>query len=127
MKQTREIKTFIFSQYFSDGIRITLGVLLPSLLLAQNGHLETGIIISLGALCASIADNPGPAIHKRNGMLFCILFVCVTATLTGFINEQPLLLIFEIPIFCFFFSMFTVYGNRASSIGTAALLIMILT
>jgi len=127
MKQTREIKTFIFSQYFSDGLRITLGVLLPSLLLAQYGELQTGIILSLGAVCVSISDNPGPLIHKRNGMLFCILFVCITAVLTGFINEQPLLLFFEIPLFCFFFSMFSVYGNRASSVGTAVLLIMILT
>jgi uncharacterized membrane protein (TIGR01666 family) len=127
MKQTREIKTFIFSQYFTDGIRITIGVLMPSLILAQYGQLQSGIIISLGALCASIADNPGPLIHKRNGMLFCIAFVAISAVLTGFINEEPLLLMFEIPIFCFFFSMFTVYGNRASSVGTAILLIMILT
>lgn len=127
MKQTRKIKAFIFSQYFSDGLRITLGVLLPSLLLAQYGLLETGIIISLGALCVSIADNPGPVVHKRNGMLFCLCFVCTTAVLTGFINERPLFLTVEIPVLCFFFSMFNVYGNRASSIGTAALLIMILT
>lgn len=127
MKQTREIKTFIFSQYFSDGLRITIGVLMPSLILAQYGQLQSGIIISLGALCASIADNPGPIIHKRNGMLLCIVLASISAILTGFINEQPLLLIFEIPIFCFFFSMFTVYGNRASSVGTAVLLMMILT
>ena len=127
MKQTREIKNFIFSQYFSDGLRITFGVLLPSLIFYHLGHLETGIIISLGAVCVSIVDNPGPVTHKRNGMLFCNLFVFITAVLTGLINEFPILIGIEILVLCFFYSMFSVYGTRASSIGTAALLIMILS
>jgi uncharacterized membrane protein (TIGR01666 family) len=127
MKQSREIKTFIFSQYFSDGLKITLGVLLPSLIFYQLNLLSIGITISLGAVTASIADNPGPISHKRNGMLLSILFVFLTAILTGLINKYPVFIGIEILLLSFFFSMFSVYGNRASSIGTAALLIMILT
>lgn len=127
MRQSREIKTFIFSQYFSEGLRITFGVLLPSLVFFHLDHLEIGLTISLGAVCVSIADNQGPINHKRNGMLFCNLFVFLTTLLTGFINEYPILLGLEIIILCFFYSMFSVYGNRASSIGTAALLVMILS
>ncbi|WP_291402234.1 FUSC family membrane protein [Daejeonella sp.] len=127
MKQSREIKTFIFSQYFSDGLKITLGVLLPSLIFYQLNLLSIGITISLGAFTASIADNPGPINHKRNGMLLSILFVFLTAILTGLINKYPILTGIEIILLSFFFSMFSVYGNRASSIGTAALLVMILT
>lgn len=126
MNQSREIKTFIFSQYFSDGLRITFGVLLPSLIFHQLDQLAIGLTISLGALCVSIADNPGPVIHKRNGMLFCTLFVFLTALLTALINWSPILLGIEILVLCFFFSMFSVYGNRASSVGTAALVIMVL-
>ncbi|WP_395802652.1 FUSC family membrane protein [Daejeonella sp.] len=127
MKQSREIKTFIFSQYFSDGLKITLGVLLPSLIFYQLNLLSIGITISLGAVTASIADNPGPISHKRNGMLLSILFVFLTSILTGLINKYPVFIGIEILLLSFFFSMFSVYGNRASSIGTAALLIMILT
>ncbi len=126
-QQSREIKSFIFSQYFSEGLRITLGVLLPSLIFSQIGHLEIGITISLGALCVSIADSPGPVIHKRNGMLICTLFIFLTAILTGLINKNPILVGIEILVLCFLFSMFSVYGSRASAIGTAALLVMILT
>ena len=126
MIQFRDIKTFIYSQYFSDGLRITLGALLPSLIFNFFGHLEIGITISLGALCVSIADNPGPFIHKRNGMLICNLFIFLTAVLTGLINKYPLLVAAEIVTLCFFFSMFSVYGARASAIGTASLLLMIL-
>jgi uncharacterized membrane protein (TIGR01666 family) len=127
MKQSREIKTFIFSQYFSDGLRITFGVLLPSLIFYQLDLLSIGLTISLGAVCTSIADNQGPINHKRNGMLFCTIFVFSIALLTGLINKYPFLIGIEILLLSFFFSMFSVYGNRASSIGTAALLIMILT
>ena len=126
MKQYREIKSFIFSQYFSEGLRITVGVLLPSLLFAQSGQLTIGLTISLGAFCVSIADNPGPIKHKRNAMLFCSLCIFLTSFLTGLINKNPILVGIEIVLLCFFFSMFSVYGNRASSIGTAALLVMIL-
>jgi uncharacterized membrane protein (TIGR01666 family) len=127
MKQSREIKTFIFSQYFSDGLKITLGVLLPSLIFYQLNLLYIGITISLGAVTASIADNPGPINHKRNGMLLSILFVFLTAIVTGLINKYPVFIGIEIVLLSFFFSMFSVYGNRTSSIGTAALLVMILT
>ncbi|WP_411273432.1 FUSC family membrane protein [Daejeonella sp.] len=127
MNQSREIKSFIFSQYFSDGLRITFGVLLPSLVFYKLDQLSIGLTISLGALCVSIADNPGPLVHKRNGMLFCNLFILITAVLTSLINWSPILIGLEILILCFFFSFFSVYGNRASSIGTAALFIMILT
>jgi uncharacterized membrane protein (TIGR01666 family) len=127
MKQSREIKTFIFSQYFSDGLKITLGVLLPSLIFYQLDLLSIGLTISLGAFSTSIADNPGPINHKRNGMFFCTIFVFFTAVLTGLINKYPILIGIEIVILSFFFSMFSVYGNRTSAIGTAALLIMILS
>ena len=127
MNYTREIKSFIFSHYFSDGLRITIGVLLPSLIFVQLDNLAIGITISLGAFCVSIADNPGPVSHKRNGMLFCLIFLVLTSLLTNYINSYPILIGFEILLLCFFYSMFSIYGNRASSIGTAALLIMILS
>jgi uncharacterized membrane protein (TIGR01666 family) len=127
MEQTKEIKRFLFSQYFSDGLRITFGVLLPPIILAQMGLLETGIIISLGAITTSIPDNPGPVLHKRNAMLACIFFMILVAFTTGTLNQTPLLICLEILVFCFFFSMFNIYGNRASSISTAVLIIMVLT
>lgn len=126
MKQTREIINFIYSQYFADGLRITFGVLLPPLLLSQSGHLEAGIAVSMGAITTSIPDYPGAVIHKRNAMLFSILFMTIVSLLTGLINDYPLLIVAEIFSLCFFFSMFSTFGNRAASIGTGVLIIMII-
>lgn len=125
--RTHSIQRFFFGHYFSDGIRITLGVLLPALIFAQINQFEIGVTISLGALSVSVADNPGPLVHKRNGMLFCNLFIFVIALLMGFLNGHPVLVGITITILSFFFSMFNVYGNRASSIGTAVLVVMVLS
>lgn len=121
-----DFKNFMYTQYFSDGVKITLGILLPSFLLFQLNYLEVGITLSLGAMCASIADSPGPWLHRKNGMIYTILFTFLTALLTALINFNAYLMAVEIFILCFLFSMFYVYGTRAASVGTAALLVMVL-
>ena len=122
----KDIKSFFYSQYFSDGLRITIGVLMPSLIMAQLGHFAMGISLSLGALAVSVVDTPGPLVHKRNGMAICSLCIFITAVTTGFARLNIYTLGLEITIFSFLFSMFTVYGNRAQTIGTGSLLVMIL-
>ncbi|HEY0895634.1 MAG TPA: FUSC family protein, partial [Sphingobacteriaceae bacterium] len=127
MTQTRDIQNFLYSQYFADGIRITIGAVLPSVLLAQFGQLAIGIIVSLGALCASIPDTPGPIVHKRNAMLVTAFLCFITAFLTGWVNTSPVLLSILIFSLAFIYSMFQVFGARASAVGVAALLVMVLT
>jgi uncharacterized membrane protein YccC len=124
--QAQDIKYFFFSQSLSDGIRITLVILLPALICNYFGRLDLGLLISTGALCVSISDAPGPLEHRTNGMLYCIGFVFLMSLLTGFANHHIILLGLLIPGAAFFFTMFTVYGIRASSVGIAALLIMVL-
>lgn len=126
VKQLDDFKNFVYTQYFSDGVKITLGVLLPALIFFQFNLLDIGITLSLGALCVSIADSPGPWLHRKNGMLYTNIFIFFTALLTSFINTNDYLLAIEIFSLCFVFSMFNVYGVRAASVGTAALLIMVL-
>ncbi|WP_420149240.1 FUSC family membrane protein [Spirosoma sp.] len=125
-KPARQVSYFLSSQYFSDGLRITLAILLPALALAQFGQLQAGMTMSLGALNVSISDAPGPVMHRRNGMAASVLISGLVTFITGFARQNPYLLGVEILVFGFFFSMFGVYGNRATAVGTAALLIMIL-
>jgi uncharacterized membrane protein (TIGR01666 family) len=122
---TREIKSFFYSQYFSDGLRITAGILLPSLILLEFNQFELGLTFSLGALCICVIDNPGPVTHKRNSMAVGNVCLFLVAAITGFARLNLYTLGLEITLFSFLFSMFTVYGNRAASVGTCSLLIMI--
>ena len=126
MKQAHKIRYFLFSQYLADGVRITLEIVIPAIVFSYLGHLEIGITLSLGALCVSISDGPGPVVHKRNGMLYCNIFIFISAILTGLCNQNIILMGILILAASFFFTMFSVYGNRATSVGFAALLLMVL-
>ena len=91
-KKAQNVKYFLFSQYLADGIRITLSIILPTIICAAFDKMDMGIIISEGALCVSISDAPGPVQHKSNGMLYSNIFVFLMALLTGFVNDNFLLL-----------------------------------
>ena len=126
-KQARELKGFFYGQAFADGFRITLSILLPALIGFQFNYKTVGMAISLGAFCVSITDAPGPRHHKRNGMLFCSLFIFLVSLLTSVAKASVISMGLEIALVCFLFSMLYVYGSRATSVGSAAILIMILT
>src|SRR5689334_9467788 len=125
--QAREIKYFFYSQAFADGFRTSSAILLPALLGSYFDHFQIGLTISLGCMCVSLTDAPGPVIHKRNGMFFCSAFIFIVAIVTGFARLNIYTLGFEIIATTFFFSMFNVYGTRAASVGNSGILVMILT
>lgn len=123
----RNIHDFLLSTYFTDGLRITFGVLCPSLILAQYGMLQYGMTLSLGALCASIVDSPGPIVHRRNAMLITTGTITLISILVGLTNNNIYFTAIVLVISSFVFSMFFLYGLRAASIGTASLLILVLS
>ncbi|GAB2613213.1 FUSC family membrane protein [Emticicia sediminis] len=125
-KIPNEVKGFVLSQYFGDGLRITFGVVLPSLILAQFDLLKIGISFSLGAVCASIADSPGPITHRRNGMFLTIGLVTIISLLTSLVGLSVYTLGAFVVGLSFLCSMLYVYGPRAASMGVAALLVMII-
>ena len=123
----RNIHDFLLSTYFADGLRITFGVLCPSLILAQFGMLQLGMTLSLGALCISVVDSPGPIVHRRNAMLITTALLFIISILIGVTNKNFYVTGTLLVVCSFIFSMFFLYGNRAASIGTAVLLIMVLS
>jgi uncharacterized membrane protein (TIGR01666 family) len=123
----RNIQDFLLSTYFADGLRITIGVLCPSLILAQFGMLQYGMTLSLGALCISVVDSPGPIVHRRNAMLITTALLFIISILVGITNKNIYVTGTLLVICSFIFSMFFLYGNRAAAIGTAVLLIMVLS
>lgn len=121
----REIESFFYTQYFSDSLRTCLGVLMPALVFNFLGKFETGVILSLGALCVSVVDTPGPVVYKRNAMSVACLCIFLTAMATGFARLNVFTLGIGVTILTFLFSMLTVYGTRAAAVGTGSLLMMI--
>ncbi|RYG03570.1 MAG: hypothetical protein EOO02_08095 [Chitinophagaceae bacterium] len=126
MDYIKEYRSFISSYYLNEGVRVTSGILIPSLVLGHFGQIQTGIAISLGALAVSIADNPGPIHHRRNGMIASGILSFFVALISGYTSEVDWLFFFLLPLFCFLFSMIGVYGTRATAVGLAALLVLVL-
>ncbi|MCC3154903.1 FUSC family membrane protein [Hymenobacter sp. BT770] len=124
--QTRSLQYFFFGQNFSDGVRTTVAILLPALLLAQLGHFDAGLTVSTGAVCVSVTDTPGPPGHRRNGMLAALVLVGITALLTGVAATSVWLLGLEVAALSFLFTMFLIWGSRAAAVGTAGLLNVVL-
>lgn len=108
-------------------MRITAGILLPAFIMSYFNLLTTGIVMSVGALCVSATDTPGPVRHRVNGMTVCIIVITLLSIIVCYSTVSTLLLGILIFCFGFLFSMLTVYGTRTSAIGIAALLIIILS
>ncbi|MEO5685259.1 MAG: FUSC family membrane protein [Chitinophagaceae bacterium] len=126
MDLIKEYKSFINSYYLGEGLRITTGAVIPALVLNYFGWLSVGILVSLGAVCVSASDSPGPILHRRNGMQVCTAIIFVVCLVTGYVAPYPFALGCWVAIACFIFSMIGVYGGRVISIGIAALLVMVL-
>jgi len=123
----KSYKNFLNGRFLNEGLRITTGIVFPSFLMNLSDHLSIGLVMSLGALCMSIADSPGPVKHRRNGMLACNLIITFVSILVYYAVNSAVLLGLLIFLSGFLFSMLTVYGARSSSIGIAALIIMVLS
>ncbi len=126
MGYLKSYRSFINSQHVYEGIRVSVGILIPALLMAYFGLLQSGIVLSLGAMCVSVTDSPGPILHRRNGMLACILSIFVVSVFTSYAAVSAVTMGFVLIVMCFFFSMLAIYGARAGAVGIAALLILVL-
>ena len=120
-------KKYSTSYYVSEGIRTTAGVMIPILVASYFGELQIGVSIALGAMCVGLTDNTGPIHHRVNGMVSTILLVFIISLLTGFCIHSHVLLAAWIAIVGFCCAFIGVFGTRAGSVGSAGLLIMVLS
>ncbi len=127
MNYSKKYINFINGRYASEGVRITAGILLPSFVMNYFDLLSIGFVISLGALCVSVADTPGAVRHRFNGMFACCILVTALSVLVHYATSSEILLGLVITLSGFLFAMLTVYGNRSSAVGIAALLVMVLS
>lgn len=127
MKRIHEVRSFLYSQALADGLRSAFAILLPALIGLYTDHFAEGLTVALGAMCVSLTDAPGPLVHRRNGMLACTALAVAVALLTTLLNHSAYLLGAEIALITFSFSMFSVYGARATSVSNASILVLILT
>ncbi|MBC7866956.1 MAG: hypothetical protein H7X88_05425, partial [Gloeobacteraceae cyanobacterium ES-bin-316] len=127
MQYSKKYIHFINGRYVNEGIRITAGIVLPSFFFSYLNMLPIGFVVSLGALCVSVADTPGAVKQRFNGMFACCLLVTAISVLVSYAAVSVPVLASLITLSGFFFSMLTVYGNRSSAVGMAAMIVMVLS
>lgn len=125
MDYAQEFRKFISSQYLYAGVRITAGAVIPAIILYQYGLLGSMMAVPLGALCVGFTDNPGPIQHRRNAIFISIGFNFIVAMLAGLTRGHSWMIGIELIVLSMFLSLLGVYGNRANSIGSIALLVFI--
>lgn len=126
MGKTKEISNFFYSQYFSEGLKITVGCIIPVMISAALGHFQTGILISLGALLVGLSDTPGAPSHRRLGMLSTATLGMITFLIITNVNNSISLTTLSIGILSFIFAMFAVFNARAATVGSMCTLMMLL-
>lgn len=124
MDYIKSYKDFIGSYQLTEGLRKTAGILIPPFLFSYAGYHQVGLVLAVGALSVSIADNPGSIKHQRNGLLAANAIIFITALITGLAAHFNFLLAAVLVIFSFLFSMLGIYGTRVSAIGLAGLIVM---
>lgn len=126
MKKTQELSSFFYSQYFAEGIRITLGTIIPVIVCAFMGEFLMGTFISLGALIVGLSDTPGAPRHRKWGMFYCTLIAVITIFTTALANDYIYLMTAVIAFFSFLLSMLSVFNVRAATVGMMGILIMLI-
>lgn len=124
-----QIKRFFYSHYLFGGLRQSIGVLLPAIVLGGIFKLyDIGVIASMGALCVAIIDQPGgPRRYRSNEMLGGAVLGTFTVFITGLSSSSAIFIWLLVPLLSFFYSMLNVFGKRGGLIGFACLLLMALT
>lgn len=126
MNYVNEFTKFITGQYLTKGLRVTVGAVVPAMVLYQLGYLSVGIALPLGALMVSLTDSPGPIHHRRNGMAASNILNFLVAVIIGFTRNYPWLLAIELTLLCFILTFIGVYGSRMNAIGLIAIIVIIL-
>jgi uncharacterized membrane protein YccC len=124
MNYATELKKFAISQSIFSAVRITLAIVVPSMILAHFGLLKEFFIFPLATSFVGLTDQPGPFIRRRNALILAIICFFFVALIASLIKDHPILIFLEIVVFGLFFSMIGVYGQRFSAVGSLSLVVM---
>lgn len=124
MNYATELKKFATSQSIFSAVRITLAIVVPSVILAYFGLLKEFFLFPLATSFVGLTDQPGPFIRRRNSLILAIICFFFVALIASFIKDYPVLIFFEIIFFGLFFSMIGVYGQRFAAVGSLSLVVM---
>ncbi len=124
MNYTTELKKFATSQSIYSAVRISLAIILPSVVLAHFGLLKEYFLFPLATSFVGLTDQAGPFVRRRNSLLVAILLFFIVALVASSVKGFPVLIYLEIIVFGLFFTMIGVYGQRLAAVGSLSLVVL---
>ncbi|MBA9072303.1 putative membrane protein (TIGR01666 family) [Flavobacterium gossypii] len=118
----QKVRNFTDSTNFSNALKVTLASAIPVLLFSYTGNFQIGFNIALGAFLTYPSDIPSNRKHRINGILVAALIVAGNNLVVNLLYPLPWILYPAIAVMIFFFSMISVYGQRATQVSFSALL-----
>ncbi|HLS94764.1 MAG TPA: FUSC family membrane protein [Sphingobacterium sp.] len=124
----RHIRQFFAKESSRDGLRNTLAICVPAILLFYAAELNIAVAFAVGTLLSSLTDAPGNRADKTQTALWCtpLFFVASSATVITLHHAMwlmPILLI----VFGFACSLLWALGSRMAAVGTLTLIVMSFT
>jgi uncharacterized membrane protein YccC len=119
-------RTFLYSHYFSTGLRIATGVIGLAVLTLWATSLQTAMVVCMGALCTSLMDLPSPLRHKFNEMLASVLLGSAVTLIVSLCAPVHWLLVIVVAAISFLASMMVAFGRKGMPLQFAALFVMTL-
>lgn len=124
MNYATELKKFATSQSIYSAVRISLAIVLPSVILAHFGLLKEYFLFPLATSFVGLTDQAGPFIRRRNALIVATISFFIVSIAASFLKSYPLLIYPEIIIFAIFFTMIGVYGQRLAAVGSLSLVVL---
>ena len=120
----KKISQFPSGRQVTGAVRLAIGVLLPGFACASYGYLTTGVTLAVGALAVAASDLSVPTPDRKLGMMVCTILTGFTGFAAGCASGQLYLEAVTILLLCFCYSLLSVFGATAASIGAQSLMIM---
>lgn len=118
----QKVRNFTDTTNFSNALRVTLAAVIPVLAFSYTGNFQIGFNIAIGAFLTYPSDIPSNLKHKINGLLVAALIVAGCNLIVNLLHPLPWILYPFLSVMIFFFSMISVYGQRATQVSFSALL-----
>lgn len=103
---------------------MAFAILLPSILLAHYGLLQEFFLFPLATSFVGFADQVGPFVRRRNALILSIVLFCIAAGVATLLKDYFVLILLEILVFGFVFTLIGIYGNRLAAVGSITLVIL---
>lgn len=108
---------WLYSEYFTDALRISLTIITPVIILFMLGDSARGLGIGVGALVISLTDIPGNRGEKFKTACISIALFTGVSLITSFSLSSFTSTGITIVVLTFLSSMLAIFGNRMALIG----------